>query len=83
MSKKARLAVLHYALSRFEGGAKMAILHSIYLKRMGFDAELFYGGPIPADWRKRASLEVQMRPIPLWFLKSIYDAITFIVRRSP
>jgi len=70
MSKKARLAVLHYALSRFGGGAKMAILQSIYLKRMGFDAELFYGGPIPADWRRRASSEVEMRPLPLGLPKS-------------
>jgi len=70
MRKKARLAVLHYALSRFGGGAKVAILHSIYLKRMGFDVELFYGGPIPADWRRRASSEVRMRPLPLGLPKS-------------
>jgi len=70
MRKKARLAVLHYALSRFGGGAKVAILHSICLKRMGYDVELFYGGPIPEDWRKRASSETQMRPLPLGLPKS-------------
>lgn len=51
----------------------MAVLHSIYLKKMGFDAELFYGGPIPEDWRKRATSEVPMRPLPLGLPKSVHD----------
>ncbi len=70
MSRTVRLGILHHALSRFGGAAKVAILHSIYLQRMGFDVELFYGGPIPEDWRKRASSEVKMRPLPLGLPRS-------------
>ncbi|MEM2876428.1 MAG: glycosyltransferase [Candidatus Bathyarchaeia archaeon] len=59
-----KLAVLHHALGRFGGGEKLAILHSINLKRMGFDVELFYGGPIIEDWRRRAASEVRLRNLP-------------------
>lgn len=55
---KIRIAVLHHALGRFGGGEKIAILHSIYLKKMGFDVELFYNGPILNDWKERACSSV-------------------------
>ena len=68
-----RLAVLHYALGRFGGAAKIAILQAIYLNKMGFDVELFYGGPILNDWRKRVISEIPVNPLPLGLPKSPQD----------
>lgn len=59
-----KIAVLHHALGRFGGGEKIAILHSLYLKKMGFDVELFYNGPIPFDWEKRAQSNVPLSILP-------------------
>jgi glycosyltransferase involved in cell wall biosynthesis len=69
-----RLAVLHYALGRFGGAAKIAILQAIYLKRSGFEVELFYGGPILRDWHKRASSELPFNSLPLGLPKSRREA---------
>ncbi len=68
-----RLAVLHYALGRFGGAAKIAILQAIYLNRMGFNVELFYGGPILNDWKKRVTSEIPVNPLPLGLPKSLQD----------
>jgi glycosyltransferase involved in cell wall biosynthesis len=69
-----RLAVLHYALGRFGGAAKIAILQAIYLNKMGFDVELFYGGPILDYWKKRAISEILVNPLPLGLPKSMQEA---------
>jgi len=73
LSKMPRLAVLHYALGRFGGAAKIAILQAIYLNKMGFDVELFYGGPILNDWKKRVTSEIPVNPLPLGLPKSLQD----------
>ncbi len=75
MNKTIKLAVLHYALGRFGGAAKIAILHSINLNRLGFQVELFYGGPIIDEWKKRACSEIQMNPLPLGVPTSVHNIL--------
>jgi len=70
---KIRIAVLHHALGRFGGGEKIAILHSIYLKKMGFDVELFYNGPILSDWKKRAYSSVSFNYLSSGIPRSLKD----------
>jgi len=64
---------MHHALGRFGGGEKLTILHSINLKRMGFDVDLFYGGPINEDWRCRVASEVNLRDFPFAISNSSPD----------
>ncbi|PVX26114.1 MAG: hypothetical protein CW691_02425 [Candidatus Bathyarchaeum sp.] len=66
-----RIAILHHALGRFGGAEKTAILHGIYMKKMGFDPELFYDGPLPSDWKKRAYSNLKMNKLPFGFPPSI------------
>lgn len=42
----------------------MAILHAIYLQKLGFDIELFYDGPIAPDWKERATSSVPLEILP-------------------
>lgn len=74
-----RLAVLHYALGRFGGAAKIAILQAVYLSRMGFNVEMFYGGPILDDWKRKAMERVPVNSLPLGLPKSLRDAKNIIV----
>jgi glycosyltransferase involved in cell wall biosynthesis len=62
-----RIAILHHALGRFGGAEKTAILHGIYMKKLGFDAELFYDGPLPLDWEKRARSNIVLNTLPFGF----------------
>ncbi len=71
LKKTPRLAVLHYALGRFGGAAKIAILQAKYLNRMGFRAELFYGGPIPEEWKTRIASEMRFSALPLGLPSSL------------
>jgi len=59
-----KIAVLHHALGRFGGGEKIAILHSLYLKKRGFEVELFYNGPMPYDWNKRVQSSIPLNMLP-------------------
>ncbi|MGD9130588.1 MAG: glycosyltransferase family 4 protein [Candidatus Bathyarchaeota archaeon] len=59
--------MLHHALGRFGGAEKTAILHGIYLKKLGFDVELFYDGPLHPDWKKRANSNVILNALPFGF----------------
>jgi len=59
-----KIAVLHHALGRFGGGEKMAILHSIYLRKLDFEIELFYNGPIHRDWEKRIRSNIPLNILP-------------------
>ncbi|MCJ7445911.1 MAG: glycosyltransferase family 4 protein [Methanotrichaceae archaeon] len=74
-----RLAVLHYALGRFGGAAKIAILQAAYLSRKGFNVEMFYGGPILDDWKRKAMERVPVNSLPLGLPKSLQDAKNIIV----
>ena len=59
-----KIAILHHALGRFGGGEKLAILHSIYLAKLGFDVELFYNGPMYHDWKKRVYSNIPLEILP-------------------
>ncbi len=59
-----KIAVLHHALGRFGGAEKMAILHGIGMKKLGLDIELFYNGPLPPDWEKRARSNMALNTLP-------------------
>jgi len=59
-----KIAILHHALGRFGGGEKLAILHSIYLTKLGFDIELFYNGPMHLDWKKRVYSSIPLEILP-------------------
>lgn len=65
-----KIAVLHHALGRFGGGEKIAILHSLYLKKMGFEVELFYNGPIPYDWNRRVQSSIPLNTLPFGLTSS-------------
>ena len=45
----------------------MAILHAIYLKKLGFYVELFYNGPLHPDWKKRARSNIALNTLPFGF----------------
>ncbi|UCC58007.1 MAG: glycosyltransferase family 4 protein [Candidatus Bathyarchaeum sp.] len=62
-----KIAILHHALGRFGGAEKMAILHSIYLRKLGFYVELFYNGPLHPDWKKRARSNIALNTLPFGF----------------
>ncbi len=49
----------------------MAILHSIYLRKLGFDVELFYGGPLHPDWKKRVHQNIPLKSLPFGFPPSV------------
>lgn len=68
-----RIAILHHALGRFGGAEKMAALHSIHLKKMDFDVELFYSGPLLDNWRERIQSMVPLTPLPFGLPSSIED----------
>lgn len=77
-----KIAVLHHALGRFGGGEKMAILHSIYLKKLGFDIELFYNGPVHHGWKKRTRSKMTLNTLPFGLPPSFKDFrnITKLIR---
>jgi len=60
------LALIHHA-GRFGGAEKVALLHSLYLKKFGHDVDLFYSGPILEDWEKRVSKDVRIYNLPFGF----------------
>lgn len=62
-----RVAILHHALGRFGGAEKTAILHSIYMKKLGFDTELFYDGPLHSEWKQRAQENIKLNKLPFGF----------------
>ncbi len=41
------------------------------MKKLGFDTELFYNGPLHPDWKKRAHSNVQLNSLPYGFPPSI------------
>ncbi len=49
----------------------MAILHGIYLKKLGFNVELFYNGPLHPDWEKRALSNMVLNTLPFGFPPSL------------
>lgn len=61
-------------MGRFGGGEKLCILHSLYLRKLGYEVELFYNGPILPDWQKRVSLNIPFHYLPYgypWPLSNI------------
>jgi len=60
-------------LGRFGGGEKIAVLHSLYMKKMGLDVELFYNGPMPDEWKRRVQLGVPLKVLPFGLTKSIRE----------
>jgi glycosyltransferase involved in cell wall biosynthesis len=42
-------------------------LHSIHLKKLGFETELFYDGPLPTEWKKRAVSNVPFNTLVFGF----------------
>ncbi len=61
----------------------MAILHSIYLRKMGFNVELFYNGPIHYDWDKRVQSSIPLNTLPFGLTISVkgLQNIAKLVRR--
>ena len=41
------------------------------MKKMGFDTELFYDGPLPDDWKKRTNSNIPVNRLPFGFPPSI------------
>ena len=75
-----KLALIHHA-GRFGGAEKIALLHSIYLKKFGHDVDLFYSGPILEDWEKRVSKYVRINNLPFGFpphRKNIEDILGLV-----
>ncbi len=62
-----KVAIVHSALGRFGGGEIMTCLHGIYLKRLGHEVEIFYGGPMMERWRERTNKHIQIRELPFPF----------------
>lgn len=58
------IAILHHALGRFGGAEKMSIQHALHLNRLGFDVELFYGGPIHDDWKIKVESGIKYHNLP-------------------
>lgn len=46
-----KIAVLHTTMGRFGGAERTCILHTIHLKKAGYDADLYYYGYIPSTWK--------------------------------
>ena len=93
-----KVAIIHSAWGRFGGAEKMSILHGLHLERLGIDVELFYGGPIPEEWRRKVVEKVPFRRLPfaldvsmdnlshlIWLPKKLnsFDVVLFYYHVDP